>query len=115
MKNFSLNNILTAAALSLVAGLSINASATEQLDETYIQADPATVQTVRLQYSASELATEEGRIDLQHRVARAARKVCGRPERGNLNMASQINACYEEATQAAMSQIGFDQVAVIGN
>jgi hypothetical protein len=30
-------------------------------------------------------------------------------------MASQINACYEEAKQAAMSQIGFDQVAVIGH
>ena len=115
MKNFSLNNILSAAAFSLVAGFSINASAAEQIEGTYIQADSSAVQTVRLQYSASELATEEGRIDLQHRISRAARKVCGRPERGNLNMASRINACYKEAQQAAMSQIGFDQVAVVGD
>jgi UrcA family protein len=115
MKNFSLNNILSAAAFSLVAGFSINASAAEQLDETYIQADPATVQTVRLQYSATELATEEGRIELQHRIARAARKVCGRVERGNLHEASQINQCYKDAQQAAISQIGLDQVAVIGH
>ena len=115
MKNISLNNILSAAAFSLVAGFAVNASAAEQLDETYIQADPATVQTVRLQYSASELATEEGRIELQHRIARAARKVCGRPERGNLHAASQINQCYKDAQQTAMSQIGSDQVAVVGS
>ena len=48
MKNFSLNNILTAAAFSLVAGFSINASSAGQIEGTYVQAAfLPTVQTVR--------------------------------------------------------------------
>jgi UrcA family protein len=115
MKNFALSNILSAAAFSLVAGFSINASSAENIEETQVLGQHVVVRSVRLQYSASQLATEEGRMQLQHRIRRAARKVCGRVERGNLHEAPRISQCYKEAQQVAMSQIGLDQVAVIGD
>jgi UrcA family protein len=118
MKNFSLNNILSAAAFSLVAGFAINASAAGQLEETYVQVAPSGVRTVVLQYSQSDLATEQGRNDLEQRIASAAKKVChpiDRNRAGSLSLMSESRKCAREAQLAAISQIGSGQVAVIGH
>ena len=117
MKNTNLSNILAAATISLVAGFSMTAAA-GQFDETLVQGDSAEMQTVRVQYLPSDLATEEGRKILHSRIERAAKKVCGPTnlrDAGGLRNMSRNRQCYDQALQAASSQIGFDQVAVIGD
>jgi len=117
MKNLTLSNILAAATISLVAGFSMSAAA-GQFDETLVQGDSAEIQTVRVQYLPSDLATAEGREILHSRLRQAAKKVCGPTnlrDAGGLRNMSRNRQCYDQALQAAASQIGFDQVAVISN
>ena len=71
-----------------------------------------------MQYVSTELATTEGREALQTRLERAAKKVCGPinvRDAGSLRNMSRNKQCYDQALQAAASQIGFDQVAAIGD
>ena len=107
MKNLSIKSILAAATFTLIASQSMNASA-GTLEETTVHPDTIEVQTVELQYLSGDLATEEGRANLQRRIASAARKVCGSVhlhEAGSLKMVSRNRQCYKESVAAANSQV----------
>lgn len=113
MKNFTLKSILSAAALTLAAGVSLNAAA-EGLEETFVGSGASGVQTISLQYLSSDLATDEGRDRLHSRIAKAAREVCGpvgARAAGGLRIASHNKQCAEDAVQAAMSQVDSGQFA----
>jgi UrcA family protein len=117
MKNLTLSNILAAASISLIAGFSTSAAAA-QFDETLVQGDYAEIKAVHVQYLPSDLATAEGREILHSRLRQAAKKVCGPTnlrDAGGLREMSRNRQCYDQAFQAASSQIGFDQVAVISD
>ena len=117
MKNVTLNKILSATAVSLIAGFSINTAAAGQLEETFVQPDTAEVESVRVQYLSTDIATDEGRANLQRRISVAAKSVCGplgAHAAGGLRMASRNKQCYDEAVQAAESQIGLEQFAASG-
>ena len=117
MKNFKLKCILSAAAISYVAGFTLHATA-GQMEETSVHSDAREVRTLSLQYAPADLATEEGRSNLNRRIAKAARDVCGpldRLQAGGLGNMTRNRQCYKQAKQAAFSQIGFDQVVAIGH
>lgn len=117
MKNDTLKKIISATVFSLIAGYSASGVAAGQLEEMYIQSDTAKVRSVRVQYLSSDIATDEGRADLQRRISRAAKYVCGplsSHAAGGLRMASRNKRCYDEAVQAAESQIGHRQFAASG-
>ena len=117
MKNHTLNKFISVSVFSLIAGFSASGVTAGQLEEMYIQSDAAKVRSVRVQYLSSDIATDEGRADLQRRISRAAKYVCGplSPRAaGGLRMASRNKRCYDETVQAAASQIGHQQVAASG-
>jgi len=118
MKNVAMKSILSAAAISLVAGLSsINASA-QGMEETFVHPAGALASDIHVSYLSSELATEEGRAQVQRRIVSAARKVCGPTslqDAGGLKMASRNRACQRDAIAAASSQIDSSQYAASGS
>ena len=117
MKNITLNKVLSATAFSLIAGFSMNAAMAGQLEETYVESDTAEVRSVRVQYLSSDIVTDEGRANLQRRISVAAKSVCGPLSlhaAGGVRMVSRNKQCYDEAVQAAESQIGHEQFAAIG-
>ena len=117
MKNFTLNKILPATVFSLITGFSMSGAAAGQLEETYVHPDNAEARSVRVQYQSGDIATDEGRAELQRRISIAAKSVCGplgAHAAGGLRMASRNKRCYDEAVQAAVSQIGHRQFAASG-
>jgi UrcA family protein len=95
----------------------MSGAAAGQLEETYVQPDTAEVRSVRVQYLSGDITTDEGRVDLQRRISIAAKSVCGplgARAAGGLRMASRNKRCYDEAVQAALSQIGHRQIAASG-
>lgn len=117
MKTFTKKSVLSAAAMTLALGISAQASA-EQVDETFVQGNHEGSQSITIQYTATELANDDGLENLYGQIKRAARQVCGPTglrEAGGLNIASRNRECYEEAVSAAVSQVGSEQLASISN
>lgn len=117
MKNFKLKCILSAAAISYVTGFTMYATA-GKMEETSVQSSTSELRTARLQYAPGALATDEGRANLERRIAKAARDVCGpldRLQAGGLGNMTRNMQCYKQAKAAAFSQIGVDQVAAISH
>ena len=117
MKTFAINNVLSVAALSLAVAFSTQAAA-DEVGETFVRGDQQGMQSVVIQYTASELADEQALQNLYGQIKRAARNVCGPTglrEAGGLQMASRNRACYDEAVSAAVSQVGSAQLASVSN
>ncbi len=117
MKTFTKTSVLSVATMTLALGISAQAYA-EQVDETFVQGNHQGSQSITIQYTASELANEEGLDNLYGQIKRAARKVCGPTglrEAGGLSTAARNRECFEEAVSAAVSQVGSEQLASIGN
>lgn len=113
MKAIAIKSILSAAALAVTAGISINASA-DQVNETLVEASAVPSKTVL--FDPSELATVEGRAAVEHRIREAAEDVCGPMDyhrAGGLAGVADSKACYNQAVAQAMSQIDAGQVASI--
>ncbi|MFV8818913.1 UrcA family protein [Haliea sp. E17] len=82
------------------------------LDETTVRA--SNVPSEKVSYKRSELTTSEGRARVEQRIRRAAEDVCGHSDyrrSGSLHVSAKREECYDRAVDAAMSQIGADQVA----
>ena len=117
MKTLAISNVLSVAALGLAVGFS-TPSAAEQVDETFVRGDQDGMQSISIQYTASELADEKSLQNLYGQIKRAAKQVCGPTslrEAGGLQLASRNRVCYEEAVSAAVSQVDSDQLASISH
>ena len=115
MKTIAMKSLLSAAALSLTVGLSMNAAA-DPVSETFVHGNATEAPSVTLTYAASELDTAAGRAALERKVERAAEKVCGPlnyRDAGGLSRLSKNEACYENALAEGMNQLSLDQVAVL--
>ncbi len=113
MKVVAMKSILSAAALAVSAGLSVNAGA-EQIDETLVEG--AKVPTATVTFSRAELATTEGRETVERKIRNAAEDVCGSRDlriAGSLAVAARNEACYEGAVAQGMSQLNANQFASI--
>ena len=117
MKNFVTGSVFSVAVTSLALAFSAQVSA-ETVDETFVHGDRDGMQSITIQYTASELNTEDGLENLYGQIKRAARQVCGPTglrEAGGLSTATRNRECYEEAVSAAVSQVGSEQLAAIGS
>ena len=117
MKNFTINNVVTATAFSLAVGLSSHASA-EQIQEQTFSAKVSETQSISIAYDSGDLATDEGRANLYGKIKRAAKEVCGPTglrEAGSLNLASRNRMCVDAAMEAAASQVESRQLASLVN
>ena len=106
----------TAAAISLALGFSTQASAEET--QAYVNPAAATTASVSINFAESDLATAEGRAVVEHKIKRAAEKVCGPTsyrEAGSLAAASHNRKCVEAAMATAVSQLDSSQVATLSN
>ena len=74
MKAIAFKSILSATALAVTVGISVNASA-EQIDETVVHGQAVETETVS--FKRSELSTADGREAVIDRIHRAAEAVCG--------------------------------------
>lgn len=105
--------VLSVAVLSLITGLSINASA-DNVSETVVLGHALPHQSVS--FYRSELATTEGRATVERRIERAAEQVCGSldyREVGSLSRVARNKACYDGALAQAMSTVSVNSVARI--
>ena len=117
MKNVARKTVLSVATLGLMAGISMGALATPY-GETYIHGSAANTQSIRIKFSAADLASDEGRAELHSRIKRTARKVCGPTtwrEAGGLRNMSRNRACYDSAVESALGQLEPRQVAALGD
>lgn len=113
MNNTTIKSILSAAALTLTAGVSVNASA-GSVNETVVHGNAVPAQTVT--FKQSELATSEGMDAVEQRVRRAAEKVCGSTDyriAGSLNVSAKNKECQSQAVAQAMTQITNESLASI--
>ena len=105
--------ILSVAALSLITGFSMNASA-DNVSETVVLGHALPQQSVS--FYRSELATAEGLANVERRIERAAEQVCGSldfREVGSLSRVAQNRECYDGAIAQAMSTVADNNVARI--
>ncbi|MEH6517045.1 MAG: UrcA family protein [Halioglobus sp.] len=115
MKNLAITSVLSAAAFSLVVGFSANVAA-EQFDETIVHAPGLGMKSVTVQYNATDLATEEGVLELHSQIKRAAQHICGPVslhKAGSLSAATRNRQCSQEAMDVAVSQVGSSQLAAL--
>jgi UrcA family protein len=113
MNNTAIKRTLSIAAICLTAGFGMNASA-GTVDETLVQGEA--VQSKSVTFARAELRSEEGLATVERRVRQAAKAVCGPigyKQAGGLSRAAKNRACFDEAVDSAMSQIGADQLASI--
>ena len=116
MKALSNTSVLSAAALIGAISFSSSAGAGAAPDTTSPGAG-VSIQTVTIPYSVAEVATETGRAELHGKIRRAAREVCGPAglrDTGSLAVSARNRKCYQEAVDAAMSQVGYSQLASAG-
>lgn len=116
MNTIAIKSIFSAAALTLAAGISMNATAEQEVGETLVQGESVHSQAVS--FSRAELATEEGRSAVEHRVREAAEDVCGPMDyhrAGGLAGVVESKECYNNAVAQAMSQIDATQVASVSH
>jgi UrcA family protein len=117
MKNLAITSALSAAAFSLVVGFSANVAA-EQFDEAIVYGPDQGMTSVTVQYHASDLATEEGVLELHSQIKRAAKGICGPTGlrmAGSLSEMARNRECYEEAVEVAISQVGSSQLAALSH
>ncbi len=113
MKAIAFKSILSATALAVTAGISINAAA-GQVDETLVEG--AAVPSKAVTFSRAELATTEGRDAVERQIRNAAEAVCGSRDvriAGSLSVLAENEECYERAVNDAMAQLSAGQVASI--
>ncbi len=113
MKNTAIKTILSVAALTLTAGMSVHSSA-ETLDETLVQGKAVPAETVT--FKQSELATVDGRAAVEKRVREAAENVCGPSDyriAGSLSRVVKNKECQNAAVAQAMAEINSESVAAI--
>ena len=116
MNTFVKNSLVAAATLSAVISFSSQASAGET-QEMSVNQPGLGIQTVSIPYAIAELSTDEGRANLHAKIRHAAREVCGPTglrETGSLTLSSRNRKCYEEAVDAAVSQVSHGQLASTG-
>lgn len=113
MNKTTIKSILSVAALTLTAGISMNASA-GSVSETIVHGQVLPTETVT--FKQSELATAEGREAVEKRVRNAAENVCGPTDyriAGSLSRSAKNKECQSQAVAQAMTQITNDSVASI--
>ena len=105
--------ILPLTAILLSAGMTMNAAA-DHRDEAVL-GDPQ-VPTKTVSFERSELATAEGRAEVESRIRRAARLVCGsndHREVGTLHAVARNEACFDRAVEDAMGQLTSTRIASV--
>ncbi|MEP4145822.1 MAG: UrcA family protein [Halioglobus sp.] len=113
MKKTAIKSILSVAALTLTAGISMSASA-GSVSETIVHGHAVPAEAVT--FKQSELATAEGREAVEQRVRKAAENVCGPSDYrivGSLSRSAKNKECQSQAVAQAMTQITNDSVASI--
>jgi len=116
MKTFVLNSVMTAAAFSLALGASSRANA-EQFSDDFMTGSNDGMQSIKIHYARGELATDGGLEILYSKIKRAVAEICGPTglrEAGGLTNASRNRKCYDEAMNAAVSQVSSDGMAGLG-
>ena len=117
MKTFTRNVVMAVSTLCVAGTFSGHAAADEQGVASAKSVHGISVQTVSVPYYSAELGDAEGLASLHARIRSAAREVCGPTglrQAGSLSMSSRNRQCYEDAVDAAVSQIGSGQLAAIG-
>ncbi len=105
---------LVAAACAAVALSAAPAAASD------VTVAPETI-TVRVSYADLNLATAQGRAQLDRRIAGAARSICGNFFPADLEMAALVKDCREDAIGSARiptavaSNAGARDLTVTGN
>jgi UrcA family protein len=117
MNNASLSKVVSATAFSLAVMLSsqANANATQ---EQAMSSQMIETQSISIPYADRDLATDTGRANLLGKIKRAAKEVCGPTgsrEAGGLRFASRNRECYENAMEAAVSQVETGQLASLAS
>lgn len=108
-------NILSAAALAVTVGISVDTVA-DQADEIFIESFRVPTKTVS--FNRAELITDEGRAAVERRILLAANAVCGPTDHNaarNLSghAISRNKACQERAVDQAISQLDSGTIAYI--
>ena len=93
----SLRSIALAATACAAATLSMTAAPASAADITVM---PETV-TVRVSYADLNLASAQGRAQLDRRIAGAARSICGTYFPTDLRMFALVQNCREDAIASA--------------
>lgn len=93
----SLRSIALAATACAAATLSMTAAPASATDITVM---PEAV-TVRVSYADLNLASAEGRAQLDRRIAGAARSICGSYFPNDLRMFALVRDCREDAIASA--------------
>jgi UrcA family protein len=81
----------------------------EQLHSTRASAEPPMIsRSVKVEVSDLDLSQPQGQRILRHRIAHAAREVCGPETSLNLTVAPEFadfHTCYRRAMQGALAQV----------
>jgi UrcA family protein len=115
-KNSSVSILMAAAVFAVAASVSVAASA-GNYSETRVTTSAEGLRTTTVSYADLDLNSVTARETLQHRLSRAALKVCGSPYRataGSLAQAAQNRSCSDNAVAEAMRTISVSQMAVAG-
>ena len=113
MNNSSISNILCGAVFSILASVSIGASA-GGYSETLVNGQAQSLETFAVSYADLDLSKSEGIEALHRRISNAARKVCGPSDyrqAGSLRISARNKACYDDAVSEGISQIDSAQMA----
>jgi len=117
MKNASMKSLVTATALSLGVIFASQASA-EAIQEQAMPSRAIETHSISIAYTGSDVATDEGRENLNRKIKRAAQQVCGSTnprQAGGLKLASRNRQCYESAMKSALSQVNSGQLASLAH
>ena len=117
MKTHNPGNTFFALIFGVVAGIAPIANA-DNYGETYIiSRNPSSdLRTATVNYADLDLAGSAGQQQLQRRIERAARQVCGSVhlrEAGSIYQARLNRQCQERAESDALNQVYQRQIASV--
>ena len=116
MKTFQNKTTVLAAAMILTSTLVTTAVAEVSASGSASMQYPLT-QSVKVEYSPDMLMTDAGRQELDQRIRRAARQVCGPTSvrrAGDLKAAAYNRRCTDQAIEAASLQLDVNRLARLG-
>ena len=104
---------MAAAALSLLTGLSVSASADSET--TVTASNIHETKQISVGFEDLDLDSPEGQETLYYRISRAAEQVCGSSysrQAGGISQATRNRDCYRESLSRALSEVSTGIVAV---
>lgn len=96
-----------AAAIAMTALLAIASDA--RAADSSVQLAP----TVKVSYSAVDLATDEGAADVYRKLKRAARSVCDAYGGNTLERKTVAQKCYEKSLESAVYRVNAQRLTTL--